>query len=219
MKVTVEMMKNLGMCGPATDYVGQWFVDNNIEIIDYDLGMYHLKSLMTHGQNWIKENVTDEEHSDYVNWISWYEKLPTNLEALTYFGDHIVENTFKTSNDNLLHGSLQEAIDHKERIVNELSDDYVTKLIINGVVVNEDGSETWLKCDIENDDTSKFSYFMCNDIFTGLNHKVDDKEEALSHKKDLDQRVNDIIENFRNSIKIQQRYTDESGKYSIWVDV
>lgn len=220
MKVTVEMMKNLGMCGPASEYVGQWFVDNNIEIIDYDLGMYHLKSLISHGQNWIKENVSDEEHSDYVNWIAWYEKLPTMLEALTYFNDHVVENTFKTTSDDLLHESLQAARSHKERLVNELYDDYVTKLVVNGVVTNSDGTETWeVITDLENGDLSKYSCFVCNDIFTGLNHKISTKEEALSHINELRAYVNNIVDQFRESIIIKQRYVDESGKYSIWVTV
>jgi len=220
MKVTVEMLQNLGVCGPASTYVGQWFIDNNVQIIDYDLGMAHLKSLMSHGQAWINQNVTEEEHADYVNWIAWYEKLPTTLEAITYFNDHVVENTFSVTADDTLHESLTAALSHVDRLVNELRDDYITKLVINGVVINNNGSETWIKInDVHNDDLSSFSYFICHDIFTGINHKIHEKEVMLSHYTSLLDYIENMVANFKNSVKIKQKYTDESGKYSVWVTV
>lgn len=220
MKVSVKMLQDLGVCGPASTYVGQWFIDNNIQIIDYDLGMKHLKSLMGHGQAWINENVSDTEHADYVNWIEWYAKLPTTLEAITYFNDHIVENTFQVTADYTLHDSLDGAVSHARRLVNELKDDYLTKIVVNGVALNEDGAETWLKInDVNNDDLSQFSYFICHDIFTGVNHKVEDKDSMLLHYTELLNYVETMTTNFKNSIEIKQKYMCEAEKYTIWVKV
>lgn len=220
MKVSVEMLKNLGACGPASIYVGQWFVDNNIEIIDYDLGMAHLKSLIAHGQAWISENISGEDHADYRNWIAWYEKLPTTLEAITYFGDHHVENTFRTLSDGLMHESIEQARAHIERVTHEIKTDYYERLVLNGVIVDNEGNETWVK--INNpykDNLDQYNHFVWHDISTGLNNKTTSRTAAIVYYDSIMNYVDTMIQDYRSSNKIQQLYYDEARKYQVWVTV
>lgn len=220
MKVTVEMLQNLGVCGPASTYVGQWFIDNNVDIIDYDLGMAYLKSLIGPGQAWINENVSDEDHADYANWIAWYEKLPYTLEAITYFGDHIVENTFKTTADSFLHESIEEARAHIERIMNEIRDDYMSKAVLNGVLLDNEGNETWIR--INNpykEDLSSYQSFVWHDMATGMNNKTSSRTAAIAYYDVIIDQVNTMLTDYRNGINIQQLYYDEARKYQVWVTV
>jgi len=220
MKVTVEMLQNLGVCGPASTYVGQWFVDNNVQIIDYDLGMAYLKSLIGHGQAWINENVADEDHADYINWIAWYEKLPTDIRAITYFGDHIIENTFKVTADDSLHESIEAARAHIARLVNELRDDYNNKIILNGVYLNEEGYETWEV--INNpykENLSRFTSFVWHDPETGINNRTNSATAAIAYYDMIHNTYNTMIDQYRDACKIQQQYMDEARKYTVWVTV
>ena len=175
---------------------------------------------MGHGQAWINENVSEQDHSDYANWIAWYEKLPTMLEAITYFGDHIVENTFMTIPDGLLHGSIESARAHNDRVVNELRDDYITKIVLNGVNIDSEGNETWIKIkDPNTEDLSQYEAFVYHDILTGLNTKTESETEAVTHYNNTIEYVNNITASYRASCSIQQRYMDEAAKYTIWVKV
>jgi len=220
MKVTVEMLQNLGACGPGMTYVAQWFIDNNVQIIDYDLGMAYLKSLIDHGQAWIHENVADEDHADYVNWIKWYHELPKDLRALTYFGDHFVENTFKVTIDHSLHESVEAARTHIARLVNEVSDDYMSKVVLNGVYLNEEGYETWEV--INNpykENLLRFGSFIWHDPITGLNNRTTSATAAIAYYDMVHDKYTSLIQQFRDSCKIEQQYMDEARKYTIWVTV
>lgn len=216
MKVTVKMLQDLGVCGPASIYVGQWFIDNNIEIIDYDLGMKHLKSLIGHGQAWINENVADEDHADYINWIQWYANLPSMPEAIMYFGDHIEENLFSTT-DGLMHESLEAAQAHRKRVYQEIRDDHASKRVINGIKKNPNGSETWQAIDIEKIDVNDFDEFAWHNSQTGLNHRTSSPSIALMFNMEQSKILDDINEAERTSV-IMRKITDSDRKYSVWIN-
>lgn len=217
MKVTVKMLQDLGVCGPASIYVGQWFIDNNIEIIDYDLGMKHLKSLIGHGQEWINANVADEDHADYINWIQWYANLPSMPEAIMYFGDHIEENLYITP-DGFLHESLESAKEYIKRMYQEMRDDHQSKRVINGIKIGPSGAETWEQIDLATADLSQYQEFVWHDSNTGLNNRTTSPTVAAIF--DAEQRkVLDLIDAAERAVVIKRKITDSDNKYSVWVEV
>lgn len=218
------MLRAMGACDPGAGsndgYISQWFIQNGVDIIDYDLSMEILKSHATTGQRWIEENATDTVHNDFQNWVTWYEKLPQKLEAITYFGDHIIENTFMTTVDNLLHESIEEARSHIERTMNEIRDDYMSKAVLNGVLLDNEGNETWIRLNNPyKEDLSSYQAFVWHDMATGINNKTSSRTAAVAYYDVIIDKVNTMLTDYRNGIKIQQLYYDEARKYQVWVTV
>ncbi len=193
---------------------------NNVTTIDYDQALTVLKSFKDAGQVWIDENLSDAPHSNYDGWIKWMEDLSTRVEAITYFGDHIVENTFRCTADDSLHESIEAARAHIARLINELRDDYNSKIILNGVYLNEEGYETWEV--INNpykENLSRFSSFVWHDLATGLNNRTNSATAAIAYYDMIHNTYHTMIDQYRDSCKIQQQYMDEARKYTVWVTV
>jgi hypothetical protein len=218
MKLTLKMLKDLGVCDEAYAYCENlWLEYGEYDAsYDYDFGM---NLVLSRDDFRIAAENGGPGHATYEGWINWFDKLKYRKDAITYFNDHIVENTFRVTSDGTLHESLNAARLHIDRITNELRDDYVTKIVLNGVIV-DGANETWIRInDIENEDLSVFDHFIFHDIFTGINHKIYEKDPAINYRNYLLYYVDGMILGHKNSIKIEQKYTDESGKYSIWVFV
>jgi len=217
MKVSMQMLRDLGVCKGAQQYIGAWFAANNVEVIDYD---YALQTLLHHqlaGQAWIDENYAGPEHSDYGGWIKWMRGLTSRYDAISYFGDHIQENLFRTE-DNCLYETLSAAQAHRARVYQELRDDHASKKVINGVKRASSGVETWSVIDLQTADVTEFDAFVWHDAETGLNHRT--VSPTVAAVFDAEQKkILDAINAAEQASKIKRKITDESGQYSIWVEV
>ena len=217
MKVSMQMLRDLGVCDGANAYIGAWFAANNVEVIDY---AYALQTLLDHqeaGQSWIDANYAGTDHSDYAGWVAWMRALATRPEAITYFGDHIEEDLFRTS-DGQLHETLEAARDHDRRRYAELRQHHAAARVINGVRLGEGGAETWEVVDPARDDLAGFDAFVWHDSTTGLNHRTDRAAEAVSFDA-AQAKVLDTIEATARAARIEQKITDESGAFGVWVAV
>lgn len=109
---------------------------------------------------------------------------------------------------------------HIARLVNETSDDYMSKVILNGVYLNEEGYETWEV--IKNpykENLSRFISFIWHDPITGLNNRTTSATAAIAYYDMVHDKYTSLLQQFRDSCKIQQQYMDEARKYTIWVTV
>jgi len=90
--------------------------------------------------------------------------------------------------------------------------------VINGVRLEEGGAETWEVVDPARDDLVGFDAFVWHDSTTGLNHRTDSAAEAVSFDAAQAQ-VLDTIEATARAARIEQKITDESGAFSVWIAV
>lgn len=217
MKINMQMLCDLGVCGGAQAFIGAWFAGNRISEIKYDEALKQLIAHQEEGQDWIDANTTDEEHSDYNGWVKWMRDLSTRPEAIMYFGDHIEENLFQTS-DGYLYDTLQGAKDHISRGFQELKGDYQALAVVNGVTVDSDGVETWRVIDFASANPSDYNAFVWHDISTGANHRTVSPTVAAAFHANHKVRLDEINKLEQNST-IKRKITDESGEFSVWVVV
>jgi len=217
MKVSMQMLRDLGVCDGANQYIGDWFAANNVEVIDYDFALQTLLDYQEAGQEWIDANYAGTEHSDYAGWVQWMRELSSRHDAITYFGDHTEENLFRTD-DTYLHETLSAAQAHRARVYQELRDDHASKRVINGVKVAANGAETWSVIDLHTADVSEFDAFVWHDAKTGLNHRTVSPTVAAVFDAEQ-QKILHAINAAEQAAKIERKITDESGQYSVWVEV
>ena len=215
MNVSMQMLRDLGVCGGADQYIGNWFAAHNVEIIDYEEALNTLLQYRDAGQDWIDRNYPDTDHSDFTGWVKWMRDLPLRYEAITYFGDHIAENLFRTA-DGHLHETLLAAQDHRRRMFAELRQGHAAARVINGVKAGPAGAETWEVVDLASVDLTSYSACVCHDSTTGLNHRTHNAAAAMAF--DAEQaKVLDAIDASESAAQIEQRITDASGVFSVWV--
>lgn len=217
MKLTLKMLKDLGVCDGAYAYCENlWLEYGEYEAsYDYDFGM---ALVLSRDDFRIAAENGGPGHETYDGWIRWFDNLKYREDAITYFGDHIDHNLYETS-DKFQHESLQAAKDHNKRIYDEIRYTFNTLNVINGVYKNEKEHEVWEKIeDINTADLSKYESFVWNDYKTGLNHYTPHPTEALLFASMIDQEIEEINIKEQQE-KIVKKISDESGKYSIWVEV
>ena len=134
-----------------------------------------------------------------------------------YFGDHIEENLFRTA-DGQLHETLDAAHDHDRRRYAELRRDHAAARVINGVRFGEGGAETWEVVDPAQDDLAGFDAFVWHDSTTGLNHRTDNAAEAIAFDAEQAE-VLQRIDAAEAAARTARKITDESGQFSVWVEV
>lgn len=217
MKVSMQMLRDLGVCDGADQYIGNWFAAHNVETIDYEEALNTLLQYQDAGQDWIDQNYPDTEHSDFAGWVKWMRDLPLRYEAITYFGDHIAENLFRTS-DGHLHETLLSAQEHRQRMFAELRQGHAEARVINGVKVGAAGAETWEVVNLASVDLASYDAFVWHDSTTGLNHRTQSAAEAMAF--DAEQaKVLDAIDESEAAAQIEQRITDASGVFHVWIPV
>jgi beta-glucanase (GH16 family) len=215
MKITMQMLCDLGVCDGAQSFIGAWFAANKITEIDYTVALQQLIAHQQQGQDWIDANTADTAHSDYNGWIAWMRDLPTRPAAIMYFGDHIEEDMFRTT-DGHLHDTLAAAQDHRRRSFAALRQDHAAARIINGVTISAAGAETWQVVDPGHDDLTGFDAFIWHDSTTGLNHRTDSVAQAMAFDA-AQANVLDQIDAAEAAAQIERRITDESGVFHVWV--
>lgn len=217
MKITMPMLKELGVCDEAYACVGGWWAQYGFTEMDYDKAIEILLSNRTYGEQWLAQNAHSQAHGDFEGWADWFLKLKERPEAIMYFGDHIEENLFVTT-DGLMHESLESALAHRKRVYQEIRDDHATKRVINGIKINQNGSETWQSIDINTVNVNDFDEFAWHDSKTGLNNRTTSPSIALAFDAQQAKILEAINEAEKNSV-IRRKITDSSGKYSVWIDV
>lgn len=215
MKVSMQMLRDLGVCDGADQYIGNWFAEAGVEIIDYDYALKTLLQYQEAGQDWIDQNYPDTEHSDFTGWVKWMRGLALRYEAITYFADHIEESLFRTA-DGQIHESLDSAQDYDRRRFAALKQDHAAARVINGVRIGDNGAEIWERVDPARDDLAGFDAFIWHDSTNGLNHRAESWDEAMAFDAAQAQ-VLAQIDTAEAASRIERRITDESGAFSVWV--
>ena len=215
MKVSMQMLRDLGVCDGADQYIGNWFAAHNVETIDYEEALNTLLQYQDASQDWIDQNYPDTDHSDFTGWVKWMRDLPSRYEAITYFGDHIAENLFRTA-DGHLHETMLAAQDHRRRMFAELRQGHAAARVINGVKVGAAGAETWEVVDLASVDLAAYDAFVWHDSTTGLNHRTQSAAEAMAFDEQQAE-VFDAIDASEAAAQIEQRITDESGVFAVWI--
>lgn len=216
MKTTLKFFKDMGVCDGAYATLEKFFVSAGVSEYDYDAGYELMLGMMDYLEEEAK-NSNDPNHDTAQGWLEWCYELRERPEAIMYFGDHIEENLFRTS-DNYLYETLSAAQEHRARVYQELRDDHASKRVINGVKVAESGAETWSFIDLQTADVTEFDAFVWHDAETGLNHRTVSPTVAAVFDAEQ-QKVLDAINAAEQAAKIKHKITDESGQYSVWVEV
>lgn len=216
MRITYEMVADLGACYGAGEMFKRFMAAFGNEI-DYDDGYEIMLNMKDQMQAYIDANNIKETPE---MWLKWTYDLRHNPKAITYFNDHIVENTYKTNFDGLLHESLDAARAHIERSIYETRLNYHENILINGVVLNNDGTESWHK--IENpykQSLDGYSYFIWHDILNGTNNRTSSQTAAIAYYDLMMAYTDTSLQTYRDSIKISQSYWDNTRRHQVWVDV
>jgi hypothetical protein len=159
----------------------------------------------------------DPAHANVEGWLKWCFDLRTRPEAITYFGDHIEEDLFRTA-DGELHASLEAAQDHRRRLFDNLRQDHSAHCVINGVKIGANASETWEVIDPAHANLAAYDAFVCHDSLTGLNHRASTPEEVMAFHAGHDE-VLETVNQAEAAAKIERRITDASGEFALWVGV
>lgn len=216
MRVTIPMLEDLGLCGAGLEEMTKLSQASGIAEWDYDKGVALFLSM----EDYLREaasKVNDPEHDNYDGWLQFTLDLKTRAEAITYFGDHIVEELYKTP-DGYTYNTIQEAKDHVLRQAEEQKTYYQETFSILGVKINEQGYEVWQNIDINNVDLSEYDDFVWHDQNTGLNSKTSSPTAALVFIESQKDTLRAIDESTAKA-EIKQKITDSSGQYSVWVAV
>ncbi|WP_430465789.1 hypothetical protein [Tabrizicola sp.] len=214
MKTTLQFFKDMGVCDGAYAFLEAWFTANGLETYDYLAGYALLESLPEFHAAAAEGG---PGHDTVAGWLQWAHDLRMRPEAIMYFGDHIEETLFRT-HDGHLHESLAAAQDHRRRVFAELRRDHAATRVINGVHLRADGAETWEVVDPARDDLTNYDAFVWHDSTTGLNHRTASYAEAIAFDAEQAE-VLQRIDAAEAAAHIARKITDESGQFSIWVEV
>ena len=214
MKTSLQFFKDMGVCDGAYAVLEQVFQSAGVSEFDYAAGYELMLSMMD--QLEIAASQSGEPgHDTASGWLKWCHDLRTRPEAIMYFGDHIEESLFRTS-DGHLHESYEAAADHRRQVFAELRRDHAAARVINGVRLGEHGAEVWKVIDPVADDLTGYDAFVWHDSTTGLNHRTVSSREAVAF--DAQQAgVLGSIDAAEAVAGIERKVTDESGVFSVWV--
>jgi hypothetical protein len=214
MKTSLQFFKDMGVCDGAYAFLEAWFTANGLETYDYLAGYALLESLPEFHAAAAEGG---PGHDTVAGWLQWAHDLRMRPEAIMYFGDHIEESLFRT-HDSHLHESLAAAQDHRRRVFAELPRDHAATRVINGVHRRADGAETWQVVDPARDDLTGYDAFVWHDSTTGLNHRTESLDEAIAFDAEQAE-VLQRIDAAEAAARIARKITDESGQFSVWVEV
>jgi hypothetical protein len=214
MKTSLQFFKDMGVCDGAYAFLEAWFTANGVTTHDYLAGYALLESLPEFHAAAANGG---PDHDTVQGWLAWAYALRTRPEAIMYFGDHIEENLFRTS-DGHLHESYVAAADHRRRVFAELRRDHAAARVINGVRLGQHGAEVWEVVDPAADDLTGYDAFVWHDSTTGLNHRTASASEAVAFDA-AQAGVLDAIDAAEAGAGIERKITDESGVFSVWVGV
>ncbi len=82
--------------------------------------------------------------------------------------------------------------------------------------IGDDGAETWERVDPANAALAVYEAFIWHDSTTGLNHRTDSIADAVAFNA-AQAKILDAIDAAEAAARIEQRITDESGVFSVWV--
>lgn len=214
MKTSLQFFKDMRICDGAYAVLEQVFQSAGVTEFDYAAGYDMMLGMMDELEIAAAQS-GEPGHDTAQGWLKWCYELRERPEAIMYFGDHIEENLFRTA-DGHLHESMAAAQDHDRRRFAELKQDYAAARIINGVRISDDGAETWERIDPANAALAVYDAFIWHDSTTGLNHQTESIDEALAFN-DAQAKILDAIDAAEAAAHIEQRITDESGAFRVWV--
>lgn len=216
MKTSLQFFKDMGVCDGAYAVLERVFHSAGVSEFDYAAGYSMMLGMMD--QLEIAAAASgDPGHDTADGWLKWCHDLRTRPEAIMYFGDHIEENLFRTS-DGHLHESYEASADHRRRVFAELRRDHAAARVINGVRLGEQGAEVWEVVDPAVDDLTGYDAFVWHDSTTGLNHRTASASEAVAFDA-AQAGVLDAIDIAEAGAEIERKVTDESGMFIVWVGV
>lgn len=216
MKTSLQFFKDMGVCDGAYAVLERVFGQAGVTEFDYAQG-YQLMLSMIDQLEVEAAQSGDLGHDTAQGWLQWCYDMRKRSEAIMYFGDHIEEDQFRTA-DGQLYETLEAARDHDRRRYAELRENHAAARVINGVRFGEGGAETWDLLDPVRDDLAGFDAFVWHDSTTGLNHRTDSATEAASFDA-AQAKVLNAIETAEQAARIEQKITDESGTFSVWISV
>jgi hypothetical protein len=216
MKTTLQFFKDMEVCDGAYQTLQRVFNAAGVTEFDYAQGYQLMLGMMDEIEADAAQSA-DPDHASAAGWLKWCYDLRYRPEAIMYFGDHIAENLFRTA-DGHLYETHAAATDHRRRVFAKLRQDHAAARVINGVILGADGAETWKVIDPGHTDLSRYDAFVWHDSTTGLNHRTQSSAEAIVFDAAQASILADI-EAAEAMAHIQRRMTDESGAFSVWVDV
>jgi hypothetical protein len=216
MKTSLQFFKDMGVCDGAYAVLERVFQATGVTEFDYAQGYDVMLSMMDQLEIEAAQS-DDPDHASADGWLQWCYDLRNRAEAITYFGDHIEEDLFRTA-DGQLHDALEAARAHDQTRFAVLRRDHAAARVINGVRFGEGGSETWEVVDPARDDLAVYDAFVWHDSATGLNHRAKSAAEAIAFDA-AQAKTLDAIDAAERAAPIEQRITDESGAFSVWVAV
>ena len=216
MKTTLQFFKDMGVCDGAYAVLERVFRSAGVTEFDYAQGYEVMLGMMDQLALEAAQS-TDTTHASADGWLKWAHDLRYRPEAITYFGDHIEENLFRTE-DGHLHETLAAAQDHRRRSFAEQRRDHAAARVINGVRLGPGGVETWEVVDPSDTALAGYDAFVWHDSTTGLNHRTESLDEAVAY--DAEQaKVLEEIDAAEVAARIKRQIRDESGAFAVWVEV
>jgi hypothetical protein len=212
----MQFFKDMGICDGAYGVLERFFHSAGVTEYDYSQGYQIMLGMMDHLEREAAQS-DDPAHATVKGWLKWCFDLRTRPEAITYFGDHIEEDLFRTA-DGELHASLEAAQDHRRRLFDNLRQDHSAHCVINGVKIGANASETWEVIDPAHANLAAYDAFVCHDSLTGLNHRASTPEEVMAFHAGHDE-VLETVNQAEAAAKIERRITDASGEFALWVGV
>jgi hypothetical protein len=216
MKTSLQFFKDMGVCDGAYAVLERVFLTAGVSEFDYATGYELMLGMMDELEIAAAES-GEPGHDAAAGWLKWCHDLRTRHEAITYFGDHIEENLYRTS-DGLLHETYEAAADHRRRVFSELRRDHSAARVINGVRLGEHGAEVWEVVVSSSGDLAGYDAFVWHNSSTGLNHRTESLDEAIlfnSEQAKILERINAA----EAAAGIERRISDESGQFAIWLGV
>lgn len=214
MRTSLQFFKDLGVCDGAYAVLERVFAQAGVTEFDYALGYEVMLGMMDQLEIDAAESGEDG-HDTAQGWLSWCHELRNRADAIMYFGDHIEENIFKTS-DGYLHENLQAAQEHRRRRLNEVRMDYERSHTLNGVKSESSGAETWVTITPGAVDETEFDSFVWHDVRTGLNHYSGNLAEAEAAHNDQREVIEALLADESGS-PIERRIKDNTEQYMVWI--
>ena len=216
MKTTLQFFKDMGVCDGAYAVLERVFRSAGVTEFDYAQGYEVMLGMMDQLALEAAQS-PDTTHASADGWLKWAHDLRYRPEAITYFGDHIEDNLFRTA-DGQVFDSLAAAQASRAEVYATLRRDHAAARVINGVRTGAGGAETWQVVHPGLDDLSSYDAFVWHDSVTGLNHRTDDVAEALAFDA-AQAAILRAIDQAEQAARIERRIRDETGAFAVWVAV
>ena len=198
MRITQELLK---ACSPCADGY-KFAINTKPNLVDsYEVSYEE-------GMNILVEGGAPQE------WIVWYNSLPSNPKAVSFYGDHIYLEEYRVND---LAGSFDFAYSYQDAL--DLYEEYKNRLYLHNpglfncrtFVLNELGFETMVRVDLDNTDITENIHVF--DPLTGQYSEPLSLEEAKKAFVDVKERYYDYM---TFGIPIYQKIQNPDGD-TAWV--